>query len=44
MMTRAVDELKEIREDFGGVYDFKVLDRNVLDTRVQAFLQRARAR
>jgi len=35
LMSKAIDELMEIKTEFDGCFDFQVVDRHILDTRVK---------
>lgn len=44
LLQRGIEELLRVQTDLEGVYEFSVLDRAVLDTRVPAFLEQLRRR
>lgn len=44
LMQRGIDELLRIQADLAGHYEFAIIERNVLDTRVPAFLENVRRR
>lgn len=44
LMQRGIEELLKVQSDLAGLYDFSILDRAVLDTRVPAFLEQLRRR
>jgi len=44
LMQRGIDELLKAQNDLAGLYEFVILDRMVLDTRVPAFLENLRRR
>ncbi|KFX88517.1 hypothetical protein V497_07401 [Pseudogymnoascus sp. VKM F-4516 (FW-969)] len=44
LLQRGIEELLRVQTDLEGVYEFSVLDRSVLDTRVPAFLEQLRRR
>ncbi|KFY34915.1 hypothetical protein V494_06365 [Pseudogymnoascus sp. VKM F-4513 (FW-928)] len=44
LVQRGIEELLKVQSDLAGLYDFSILDRAVLDTRVPAFLEQLRRR
>lgn len=44
LVQRGIEELLKIQSDLAGLYEFSILDRAVLDTRVPAFLEQLRRR
>lgn len=44
LMQRAIDELLRMKRDLAGFHELEILDRDVFDTRVAAFLVNARRR
>ncbi|KAL5345920.1 hypothetical protein ACLOAV_008950 [Pseudogymnoascus australis] len=44
LVQRGIEELLKVQSDLAGLYEFSILDRAVLDTRVPAFLEQLRRR